>query len=371
MEREEPRSGNGARAGVLEVRGLRKAFGPVLAVAGIDQTFGPGEYFCIVGPSGCGKTTLLRLIAGFEEPTAGEIRLDGERLDGLPPERRDVNVVFQHYALFPHMTVYDNVAFGLRMRREPAARVRERVQAMLRLVRLEAEAGRYPGQLSGGQQQRVALARALALRPRVLLLDEPLSALDRGLRLAMQEELRRVQRETGITFLHITHDQTEALSLADRLAVMRAGRLVQVGPPREVYERPATRFVAEFLGDANVLEGALVTDRPAVVEVDGGLRLAAAGAPAGARPGARVAVAIRPEAIRLLPNGAAPGGVNALRGTVRRVAFAGPLAELAVELGGATTLRLHLPPGSAAAAEGAAIGVEVPPAAVVVLADGE
>ena len=213
------------------------------------------EFFTLLGPSGCGKTTLLRLLAGFEHPTAGTILLDGKHLVDDPPNKRPVNTVFQSYALFPHMTIEQNVAFGLERKGLRGAAVKERVSAMLRLVRLEALAQRRPDQLSGGQQQRVALARALAPQPRLLLLDEPLSALDLKLRRGMQVELKRIQRETGITFVLVTHDQEEALSMSDRIAVMNQGRVLQLGRPDDIYERPVSRFVADFIGEANVLPG--------------------------------------------------------------------------------------------------------------------
>jgi spermidine/putrescine transport system ATP-binding protein len=248
------RTAGGSDGVVLELAGVTKQFGSVTAVDRLSERFAGGEYFCILGPSGCGKTTLLRLVAGFETPDTGTIRLHGVELTAVPPERRDVNVVFQQYALFPHLSVSDNIAFGLRMKKLPRAEVVGRVREALLLVHLDQEKDRLPAQLSGGQQQRVALARALVNRPAVLLLDEPLSALDFAMRSRMQEELRRIQRETGVTFLHITHDQSEALSLADRVAVMREGRFLQVGSPRDVYLRPASRFVASFVGAANLLD---------------------------------------------------------------------------------------------------------------------
>ena len=278
---------------VLELRGVKKHFADVAAVGGVSEVFAPGEYACIVGPSGCGKTTLLRLIAGFETPDAGELLLGGRSLRAVPPEHRDVNVVFQNYALFPHMTVEQNIAFGLRMKRVDRGVAAARVAEALQLVRLDAERARYPAQLSGGQQQRVALARALANQPRVLLLDEPMSALDRELRARVQDELRAVQRATGITFIHVTHDQAEALAMADRLLVMRHGKVEQAGTPREVYEAPANRFVAEFFGSANLLEGNL--DADGTVRTGAGLDLRGS----TSRPPGPVTVAIRPENVRI------------------------------------------------------------------------
>jgi spermidine/putrescine transport system ATP-binding protein len=354
---------------VLELRDVRRSFGAVEAVRGVSERFERGEYVCILGPSGCGKTTLLRMVAGFEEPSSGELFLDGRRLNGLPPERRDVNIVFQSYALFPHLSVADNVAFGLRMKKLPREEVRRRVGEALALVRLDGLDRRAPRELSGGQQQRVALARALVNRPRVLLLDEPLSALDRSLRLAMQEELRRLQRETGVTFLHITHDQVEALTMADRLAVMREGRFVQVGPPREVYHRPAGRFVAAFLGSANLLDGVL--REGGVVELAGGRRLRATppAAPAAPPPpGSRVTLCVRPEAVELASTGGAARDATGFPGIVTEVVFAGPVVECRVEAG---PLRLdaHVPnrAGEPAPRAGQEVTVHVRPEDAVIL----
>jgi ABC-type Fe3+/spermidine/putrescine transport system ATPase subunit len=356
-------------APILELRGLLKRFGDTVAVAGVSGAFARGEYVCLLGPSGCGKTTLLRLIAGFDEPSGGDILLEGESLAGAPPERRDVNVVFQSYALFPHLSVRENVAFGPRMRGLPAEEVRTRVSEALRLARLDGLDARLPRQLSGGQQQRVALARALVNRPRVLLLDEPLSALDRSLRVAVQEELKELQRQTGVTFLHVTHDQGEALSLADRVVVMRAGRFEQVGGPRELYQRPRNRFVAEFLGASNLIEG--VMEGAAAVRADGGLLLPIdASAPASGR----VVVSIRPESIEVVPArrgeppaAAANDGSPELEGRVEGVAFNGPLVECRVRVHG-HLLRALLPASAdAALAEGAPVALRIPPRSVVLL----
>ena len=253
-----PRSLPNATAAAMAVRldGVRKLYGDVVAVDGVDLTIGDGEFFSMLGPSGSGKTTTLRMIAGFEVPTEGTILLHGRDVTGVPPFDRDVNTVFQDYALFPHMSVGDNVAYGLVVRRVPAAERRDRVRDALRMVRLEGYEGRRPGQLSGGQRQRVALARALVNRPRVLLLDEPLGALDLKLREEMQIELKAIQAKVGITFIYVTHDQEEALTMSDRLAVFNAGRIEQVGTPAEVYEHPATTFVAGFVGTSNLLTGA-------------------------------------------------------------------------------------------------------------------
>jgi spermidine/putrescine transport system ATP-binding protein len=245
----------------IELIGVDKEFTggghEVKAVEHVDLRIAEGEFFSLLGPSGCGKTTTLRMIAGFEEPTSGQILLHGRDMVGVPPFRRDVNMVFQQYALFPHMDVFENVAFGLRRKKVPKDEIARRVAEALALVELEGRERRRPRQLSGGQQQRVALARALVNRPRALLLDEPLGALDLKLRQAMQLELKRIQREVGITFVYVTHDQEEALTMSDRLVVMNAGRIEQLGSPRELYEHPATRFVANFIGTSNILTGRL------------------------------------------------------------------------------------------------------------------
>jgi len=346
---------------LLELRGLSKRFGETRAVAGVTASFEAGEYVCILGPSGCGKTTLLRLIAGFEEPTAGDVLLEGRSLAGEPAERRDVNVVFQNYALFPHLSVADNVGFGLRMKKRPPGEIARRVEEALRLVQLEEYAARLPRQLSGGQQQRVALARALVNQPRVLLLDEPLSALDRHLRQAMQDELRGLQRLTGVTFLHITHDQSEAMSLGDRLVVMRAGRFEQIGPPAEVYRQPRTRFVAEFVGSSNLLAGEISgADR---VTLECGIELSTHSVPPGLE--GPVVVSIRPEALQPV-TGDEPG--NRIRGRIRRIAFAGATIECLVEAG-PHALEVHVPAHVAGRllVEGQLLDLRVDPGDVIVL----
>jgi ABC-type Fe3+/spermidine/putrescine transport system ATPase subunit len=248
----------------VELRGVTKRFDDVVAVDGLDLTIEHGEFLSLLGPSGCGKTTTLRLVAGFERPDEGQILIDGADVAALPPYKRDVNTGFQSYALFPHLTVLDNVAYGLKQRglRKPARE--KRARELLKLVKLEQLAGRKPRQLSGGQQQRVALARALVLAPKVLLLDEPLGALDLKVRKGLQIELKRIQSEIGITFVYVTHDQEEALAMSDRVAVMNQGRIEQLGPPREIYDTPATRFVADFIGETNFIrsDGTVVAVRP-------------------------------------------------------------------------------------------------------------
>jgi spermidine/putrescine transport system ATP-binding protein len=288
----------------IELVGVEKEFTggghDVRAVEHVDLQIAEGEFFALLGPSGCGKTTTLRMIAGFEEPTSGQILLHGRDMVGVPPFRRDVNMVFQQYALFPHMDVFENVAFGLRRKKVDKGEIKRRVAEALALVELEGRETRKPRQLSGGQQQRVALARALVNRPRALLLDEPLGALDLKLRQAMQLELKRIQREVGITFVYVTHDQEEALTMSDRLVVMNAGRIEQLGSPRELYEHPATRFVANFIGTSNILTGRLERngDTWALAGKGPDQRVLVADA-RDAREGQDVELAVRPEKIVL------------------------------------------------------------------------
>ncbi len=321
----------GMRGGRIELVGLEKRFGDFVAVAGIDLEIAAGEFFSLLGPSGCGKTTTLRLIAGFEQPSAGSILLDGFDLVRTPPHRRPVNTVFQSYALFPHLTVEDNIAYGLRWQ-QGLSKVdkRRRVGDAIALVRLEGLGKRKPAQLSGGQQQRVALARALVLEPSVLLLDEPLGALDAKLRKALQHELTALQRDVGITFVYVTHDQEEALTMSDRLAVMDSGHVAQVGPPREVYTEPADAYVADFLGVANLLS---VDVRGAAPE--GGWQVELAGATLRAESGAvdgpgRAKIVIRPERARIVEYGLS--GENHLAGMIDRLVYLGPTTQVVVRL---------------------------------------
>ncbi|MFM7718986.1 MAG: ABC transporter ATP-binding protein, partial [Actinomycetota bacterium] len=305
---------------------VTKEFEGSVAVDDLSLDIPEGEFFSLLGPSGCGKTTTLRMIGGFEEPTRGAIYLGGKPVTDLPPYRRDVNTVFQSYALFPHLDVADNVAFGLRRRKVAKDEIRTRVDEALRLVDLEGFGPRRITQMSGGQQQRVALARALVNRPKVLLLDEPLGALDLKLRKQMQLELKRIQDEVGITFVYVTHDQEEAMTMSDRLAVMRHGRIEQIGPPEEVYEAPATEFVAGFLGASNLLDGEMLApdgDR-SVVRLAGGdvvsLPLGRGSFPAGTK----VRVGVRPEKVTIGPErGAAPSGWNSVGGLLRMSTYLG------------------------------------------------
>lgn len=299
----------------VDCRGVWKIFGSgddaVAALNDVSVSIRENEFFTLLGPSGCGKTTLLRLIAGFEHATRGAILLYGEDISEQPPYRRPVNTVFQSYALFPHLTVAENIAFGLEMLGKPRAEISDAVDRMLKLVRMDAMRNRRTDAISGGQQQRVALARALAPRPKVLLLDEPLSALDLKLRKEMQGELKRLQHETGITFIFVTHDQEEALTMSDRVAVMRDGEILQVGTPRDIYDRPANRFVASFIGEMNFLVTRVsqVGDDGVTVELAGGAS-ARAERPAGFEPAGEVTVAVRPEYVRIETAGA-PGSIDA------------------------------------------------------------
>src|SRR5438094_1017591 len=286
----------------LDIRGLVKRSSPQVTVGPISFDVRPGEFFSLLGPSGCGKTTTLRCIAGFESLSEGSIRLAGARLDDKPPHRRDVGLVFQNYALFPHLTVFDNIAFGLRLRRVPKAEIADRVDRMLQLVDLAGMAARYPAQLSGGQQQRVAIARSLVLEPRILMFDEPLSNLDFKLRIQMREELRNLQRRLGKTSIYVTHDQTEALALSDRIAVLSHGRIEQIGTPGDIYERPATAFVAEFIGSSNMLRARIVegVDCATIIVTEAGLRLCCRAEANGIlEDGADVSVLLRPERIHI------------------------------------------------------------------------
>jgi spermidine/putrescine transport system ATP-binding protein len=340
-----------ARA-VIELDQVTKRFGNHVAVHHADFTIGEGEFFSMLGPSGCGKTTTLRMIAGFEQPTTGAIRLEGQDVSKVPPYKRNVNTVFQHYALFPHMSIWDNVAFGPRNRKLAKAEIRTKVDEVLRVVRLEDLGRRKPGQLSGGQQQRVALARALVNEPSALLLDEPLGALDLKLRQAMQIELKRIQREVGITFIYVTHDQEEALTMSDRIAVMSDGRVEQIGTPTEVYHRPATVFVANFIGQANLWPCQIEALNGQGADVAAlGRRLQVSYDHDELRQGTDGVVMVRPERVRVSatePAGEAAVGVEVadlvFQGAVVRLTLRAPDGnEVVAHVGGDTALPLLHP----------------------------
>jgi spermidine/putrescine ABC transporter ATP-binding subunit len=311
----------------VEVSNLSRSFGEHKALDDVSVRFDDGGFYALLGPSGSGKTTLLRLIAGFDFPDRGRIEMDGESVERVPLEKRQIGMVFQNYALFPNMTVADNVAFGLEVRGLPKAEVRQKVAAALDLVKLGALGGRKPHQLSGGQRQRVALARAFVINPRVLLLDEPLGALDKALRVDMQAELKRIQREIGITTIFVTHDQEEALTMADRIGILKDGKLVEEGRPEEIYDRPRTRFAATFLGDANILDGTWSGE--ALVLADG-TRIAVAGGHTHTA-GDAMQCAVRPERMQLISVDAPAPETNAVPGRVRSRMFSGVNSTFQVE----------------------------------------
>ena len=311
----------------VTVKNVQKSFGDTQVLRDFSQEFGDGEFVTLLGPSGCGKTTMLRMIAGFEKPTAGEISIDGRAVSSertfVPPEKRDIGMVFQSYAVWPHMTVFDNVAYPLRIKKTPRQELERRVEQILRVVHLEQYAGRMPNQLSGGQQQRVALGRALVAEPRLLLLDEPLSNLDAKLRENMRYEIKEIQRQLGLTVIYVTHDQTEAMAMSDRIVIINRGVIQQVGTPVEIYRSPANQFVADFVGKVDFLQG----------EVRGGrIELAGLGQSMGYQGpcAGKVVVAVRPENLSLVP----PGG-GQLTGTVVNKYFLGDVSDFRVDVGGA------------------------------------
>ena len=347
----------------VDIRDAVKSYGSVTALHGVSLAIADNEFFTLLGPSGCGKTTLLRLIAGFETITSGEIRLFGQDIAGLEPNKRPVNTVFQAYALFPHMSVIDNVAFGLKMQGVDLSTRRARAGRMLEMVHLSQFADRLPAQLSGGQQQRVALARALAPAPKVLLLDEPLSALDLKLRQAMRVELKQLQEDTGITFIFVTHDQEEALTMSDRIAVMSNGRVQQIGTARDIYEAPVNRFVADFIGETNILQVDVesVSEGRATVTLPGGHRLTYPSATA--TPG-RHALSIRPERVTIAPTGD-------LQATVERVVYLGTDLQVLTRLADNSpfTIRLQNAARTAIPAPGASLSLHLEEGAARLLAD--
>jgi len=350
----------------IKLRQVRKQFGSVTAVDGASLEIGDGELFTLLGPSGCGKTTLLRLIAGFHTLDGGEIWFGDRRIDGLRPYARNIGMVFQNYALWPHMTVKANIAYGLKMRKLDGATIAERVADGLRKVNLAGLELRYPGQLSGGQQQRVALARALVLNPDILLLDEPLSNLDAKIRIQVRAEIRKLQKDLGITTVYVTHDQEEALSLSDRVAVIRDGRVLQVAPPKELYERPVGRFVADFVGTNNFLSGIcreIAAGRVAAETAIGTVR----GSPTlGVSPGDRCVLAVRPENIAL-----GPGPENTFEGRVVLAAYLGSTLRYDVEMRAGVVLKVDVgdPWHHEVLPAGAAVCVTFPASAALTLPD--
>jgi putative spermidine/putrescine transport system ATP-binding protein len=355
-------AGGGAAAGAREgtsvsLRALTRAFGAARALDGMSLEIAPGEFVALLGPSGCGKTTALRIVAGFETADSGEVLIDGRDVSGRPAAKRDMGMVFQSYSLFPNMSALDNVGFGLRMRKANATVRRQKAGELLEMVGLSAQSGQFPHQLSGGQQQRVALARALAIEPRVLLLDEPLSALDAKVRLQLREQIKTLQQRLGTTTLFVTHDQEEALSMADRVGVMRAGKLEQVAAPDELYDRPATAFVAEFVGTMNRLPGVLTGDGTAVTVLGGTVPVQDGGPSSGP-----VAVLVRPENLTVAP---AEGG----NGIVFLRTFLGATSRITVLLSGDLQVLVDVPSTQAAAmTAGASVEVGIPSDPVLVVA---
>jgi spermidine/putrescine transport system ATP-binding protein len=353
------------RAPEIRLVELTKDFREVRAVDRVSVDIRSGEFFSLLGPSGCGKTTTLRMIGGFELPTAGRVELRGRDITVDPPDKRPVNMVFQHYALFPHLDVGENVAFGLRRRSVDGREIKRRVAEALELVRLAGYERRRPNQLSGGQQQRVALARALVNQPTVLLLDEPLGALDLKLRRQLQVELKRIQSEVGITFVYVTHDQEEALAMSDRIAVMSGGRIEQVGTPEQLYDRPATRFVADFIGTTNLLPGVVASaERGAtIVRLDSGdeCRVVADGIPQGRR----VDVSVRPEAVLLVSRSSSAS--RSIGGRVDQVAYLGTAVQYRVQTGGGLSITALAPKGGPRLAPGDEVLVSWSPDDALVL----
>ncbi len=349
----------------VELTGIIKRFDDVVAVDNIDLSIADGEFFAMLGPSGCGKTTTLRMIAGLEFPTEGSLKIFGDEVGTLPPNKRSVNTVFQNYALFPHLNVMDNVAFGLRMQRIDKSIARAQAAKLIDIVQLTGLEQRMPSQMSGGQQQRVALARALVNEPKVLLLDEPLGALDLKLRQEMQLELKSLQRDLGVSFVFVTHDQEEALTMSDRIAVMHEGKLLQVGSPEEIYERPDSRFVADFIGQTSLLEGTV--ESATVVCLANGARVAAT---SNRRPGTAVALSLRPERAHIVEQGAAPEGHASVDGVIALATYLGNARVYEVALDWMRIeVREENRPGAIFRQPGSPVSVTWDPSAVSVVAD--
>jgi putative spermidine/putrescine transport system ATP-binding protein len=346
----------------LEIQNVQKRFAHTTAVEHFELAVERGEFVSFLGPSGCGKTTTLRMIAGFEHPSAGTIRINGVDITRKPPNQRNVGMVFQSYALFPNMTVGDNIGFGLKVAKRPASEIKQRVEEMLKLIKLPALGSRYPYQLSGGQQQRVALARALAIQPQVLLLDEPLSALDAKIRVALRNEIRGIQQDLGITTIYVTHDQEEALSMSDRIVVMSEGRVEQLGSPFEIYNFPKTAFVASFVGTLNILRGQVADPARGTIVIDG-QEIVASRELGDARPGDPRSVAVRPESVSL--SGSAEGR-NRMDGTVEAVNFLGSIVRIRVRFAeNAISLDTFNDPNRLPPQRGQRVTVTFPPEAVL------
>ncbi len=351
----------------VELKNVTKAFGPVVAVEDADVTFEDGSFTTLLGPSGCGKTTILRMIAGLEATTAGDIEIGGRRINDVPIHKRNLGLVFQNYALFPHKTIEQNIAFGLKYRGVNRTDARDKVKRALDIVRLPRVEDRYPAQLSGGQQQRIALARAIVIEPDVLLLDEPLSALDANLREEMRVELKTIQRRIGVTTVFVTHDQSEALALSDKIVVMSEGHVEQTGSPQQVYRRPASEFVARFLGNANILPASVVskTTKAIKVSVDGLGEVTVEGEEAAV--GDTVHVVMRAENLHLQPAGSEPArGGNQFQGTVTAVDYQGQLARYFIEVGGHSLEAINTIDGSPLA-EGTKVIAALRPVDIVLL----
>jgi putative spermidine/putrescine transport system ATP-binding protein len=354
----------------LTLTDIRKNYGANTVVQKFDLDVERGEFISFLGPSGCGKTTTLRMVAGFEIPTAGSIKIDGKEITRLHPNKRNVGMVFQSYALFPNMTVAENVAFGLKIAKKPQAEIKSRVEEMLNIVKLPHLADRFPYQLSGGQQQRVALARAIAIKPQVLLLDEPLSALDAKIRISLREEIRSLQRTLGITTIYVTHDQEEALSMSDRIVVMSEGRAEQIGTPFEIYNNPTTRFVASFVGTLNVLKGEAIDPKAGRLRVDGQDIISASPLPANA--GEACSVALRPEVATIgNPSIAIADGKNRMIGNIEEVSFLGSVVRIRVRFA-ENTIKLDTfnNPNAAPPERGAQVAVTFAREDVLVLEGG-
>jgi putative spermidine/putrescine transport system ATP-binding protein len=353
--------------GFLQLTDVRKEFGEVAAVENFNLDAERGEFVSFLGPSGCGKTTTLRMIAGFERPTSGTIVVDGADITNKPPNKRNVGMVFQSYALFPNMTVGDNIGFGLKVRHAPKDKIKRKVDELLELIHLPDKGDRYPWQLSGGQQQRIALARALAIEPEVLLLDEPLSALDAKIRVALRREIRAIQRQLGITTVYVTHDQEEALSLSDRVVVMSEGRIEQIGAPPEIYNKPATPFVASFVGTLNLLAAQVISAATGRLSV-GGQEVHAAKPITEGADGSTVTLALRPESLEL----GAGGGANRFSGPVEDVAFLGSIVRIRIRVGDDAVVSFDTfnDPGVPTPEVGSSVTISFPPEACLVVGSG-